>query len=540
MRWRFAEGDRSAVARFEPVSRALSRGRRAGSAARRSGSFPDAATKAPVTGSSRPGGRRRARRASIVRVEIDASSPAEPDLVTPVLAAAGLRVGGPALARVRRLLLALGARALGRWWGRDVPGFAAFAARAAARREASRGERAVRGSGDETTSRPSSPSAAPRRGSRPASAPKESRRSGAPRAGGDAAGDLERALGRWAAAASLRPVDPPVRRPMPAGFLRGVSYAMSNSIEAGYASPRSRETLARLARLKANSVSVMPFAFQGEAGRPDLFFVHRSPRGETDEGTVRAVENARSLGMTAMIKPQIWVGNDVFVGKIAMRSEEDWKRWFELYRRFVVHHAIVAEAAGAALYCVGTELAATELRVADWRETIAAVRLATGAPLTYAANWAGGAVRVPFWDDLDAIGVDFYDPPSGDPGASDAALEAGAARPRGPSGALARSDRQAGPLHGGRLSARARGMDLTARREQRTSRFRGGLRAGDRRGVPRPREGAVVEGGLLVEGVLVRPRGPAGRARIQRSRRRNRTGGRGWFRAARAERERSR
>jgi hypothetical protein len=53
------------------------------------------------------------------------------------------------------------------------------------------------------------------------------------------------------------------------------------------------------------------------------------------------------------------------------------------------------------------------------------VRLATGAPLIYAANWAGGAVRVPFWDDLDAIGVDFYDPPSGDPEASDAALEAG-------------------------------------------------------------------------------------------------------------------
>jgi hypothetical protein len=129
--------------------------------------------------------------------------------------------------------------------------------------------------------------------------------------------------------------------------------------------------------------------------------------------------------MTAMVKPQIWVGNDVFVGNLAMRSEEDWKRWFGLYRRFLVHNAIVAEAAGAALFCVGTELMGTEARTADWREAIAAVRLATGAPLTYAANWTGGAVRVPFWDALDVIGVDFYDPPSADPEATDAGLEAG-------------------------------------------------------------------------------------------------------------------
>jgi len=108
-----------------------------------------------------------------------------------------------------------------------------------------------------------------------------------------------------------------------------------------------------------------------------------------------------------------------------MRSEEDWRGFFDAYRRFIVHHAVVAEAAGAGLFCVGTELVATESRAREWRETIAAVRLATGAPLTYASNWAAGAPRVPFWDALDAIGVDFYDSLSPDPGASDAALDAG-------------------------------------------------------------------------------------------------------------------
>jgi hypothetical protein len=200
---------------------------------------------------------------------------------------------------------------------------------------------------------------------------------------------------------------------------------MSNSVESSYASPRSRETLARIAGIGADSVSIMPFAFLREADVPWIGFIHRRPGGETDEGTVRAVEDARRLRMSAMVKPQLWVGRGRFVGEIAMRTEGDWKLFFESYRRFLVHHAIVSEAAGAALFCVGTELVATESRVREWRETIAAARLATGAPLIYAANWAAGAPKVAFWDALDAVGVDFYDSLSKDPRASDEALEAG-------------------------------------------------------------------------------------------------------------------
>ncbi|MDQ2980024.1 MAG: hypothetical protein M3R62_12465, partial [Acidobacteriota bacterium] len=434
VRWQFPERDRPALARFEPViARFLPK---AGAARIEVRIFPEPVTKARLTGSSRPADV--AVRDGAVRVEIDASAPLQPDLVSPVLAAAAYAARDPRLAARPTLLLALGARAVGQWWGREVSGFAGFARRAGvsvtpSEAMAAADESPIRRAGSYDLRDAVSPILAVgcaaswlEAGVRAEGEPAVLRLVG----GGEA--PLTQALRRWEAEASAGPALPVRRRPLPAGFLRGVSYAMSNSIDAGYASPRSAETLRRLAGIGANSISVMPFAFEREADRPTLFFVHRSPRGETDEGTVRAVENARSLGMTAMVKPQIWVGNDVFVGKIAMRSEEDWKRWFELYRRFVVHHAIVAEAAGAALYCVGTELAATELRVADWRETIAAVRLATGAPLTYAANWAGGAVRVPFWNDLDAIGVDFYDPPSGDPEASDAALETGvrtAARP---------------------------------------------------------------------------------------------------------------
>ncbi len=250
---------------------------------------------------------------------------------------------------------------------------------------------------------------------------------------------LEAALKRWAGEAPAQKAAPPARRALPAGFLRGVSYAMSNSVDGSYASPRSRETLARVAKMSANSISIMPFAFMRDARAPGVSFIHRRPGGETDEGTVRAVSDARELGMSAMVKPQIWIGGGRFVGEASMSGEEDWRRFFDAYRRFIVHHAVVSEAAGAAFFCVGTELVGTEGRERQWRETIAAVRLATGAPLTYASNWATGAPKVPFWDALDAIGVDFYDSLSQDPNATDAALDAGVRAAAQPLERLART-----------------------------------------------------------------------------------------------------
>jgi hypothetical protein len=121
-----------------------------------------------------------------------------------------------------------------------------------------------------------------------------------------------------------------------------------------------------------------------------------------------------------------------------MPDEQAWQTWFDGYRRFLVHQAVVAESAGAALFCVGTELKSTETREKQWRDVIAAVRLATGAPLLYAANWAANAPKITFWDALDAIGVDFYDPLGKPEKLPDAALEEGARRAARPVADLSR------------------------------------------------------------------------------------------------------
>jgi hypothetical protein len=423
--WRFRESERFAIARWEPVLRRFLAARRAEPIVVRL--FPDPSTKARATGSSRPADVSREKEQVVV--DLDVSSPLEPDCVTPVLASAALGAQDTRLFSRPLLLAALGARAAGRWWGREVAGFAAFA-RAAGVEPAA--EQILRADEEVSPILAIGTAASWIEAGARAEGEESVRRF---LTGEDAA--CLQALLRWGKLAPGGRVAAPARRPLPPGFLRGISYAMSNSIGGGYVSPRSRETLQKLTKLSANAISVMPFAFSREPKKPEITFVHRSPQGETDEGTVRAVADARSLGMTAMIKPQIWLPG-VFVGQVAMASEEEWGRWFSNYRRFVVHHALVAEASGAAIFCIGTELVGTEDRRRQWLETIAAVRLATGAALTYASNWAAGAPRVSFWDSLDAVGVDFYDPLSSDANASDAVLEAGARRAAAPLAELAR------------------------------------------------------------------------------------------------------
>lgn len=426
--WRFAEADRRAFEKWGPVlDRFLAAAPVRSAVTVRL--YPDPATKALFMGSSRPadlawedGG---------FRVDVDASAPAEPDLVSPVLAAAAAGGAEPRLRGRATLLLAAGARAHGRWWGREVATFASFLERVGSHPTVADVLGLRESDGLSPIALVGAAAAWLEAGGRAGGEAAVRRALGAPER------ELSAALERWRRAALDRKDTPPRRRAMPTGFLRGVSYAMSNSVEGSYASPQSRETLRRLSRMSVDSVSVIPYAFSETARTPEIRFVHRSPRGETDESTVRAVSDARALGMTAMVKPQVWVGGGAFVGTIAMENPADWAKWFAAYRRFVVHHAIVAEASGAALFCVGTELSGTEGHDALWRATIAAVRQATGAPLLYASNWAAGAPRVRFWDALDAIGADFYDPLAADPNASDAVLVEGVRRAARPLARLA-------------------------------------------------------------------------------------------------------
>jgi hypothetical protein len=215
--------------------------------------------------------------------------------------------------------------------------------------------------------------------------------------------------------------------PAPLPFLRGVSLAMENSLEGGYHAPALDRQLDRLAAMGVDAVSLMPFAFEEGPSAPRLHMLGGSPESETDVGLIHAVRRARAHGLRTLYKPHIWVGGGSWPGDVAMRDETAWRQWWRDYRRYVLHHAVLARWSGADLFSIGCELSGTLGRAEDWRRLIAAVRQVFPGPLTYAGNWSGDLERAPFWEQLDLVGVDAYFPLSSDPAAGRAELARGAA-----------------------------------------------------------------------------------------------------------------
>ena len=71
--------------------------------------------------------------------------------------------------------------------------------------------------------------------------------------------------------------------------------------------------------------------------------------------------------------------------------------------------AHLAESVGAIQFIVGTELGQTIQQKELWRETIDRIKSVYNGQLTYAASW-DEVDKVPFWNELDVVGVDFYFP----------------------------------------------------------------------------------------------------------------------------------
>ena len=188
-----------------------------------------------------------------------------------------------------------------------------------------------------------------------------------------------------------------------------------------------------LADLGTNWIVQTPFGWQRAADGPEVLLA-RGERvwwGERDHGIRRTTEAARAHGIKTMLKPHIWLSDrdrDTWRGDIAMDSDEDWAEWFANYERFILHYAALAEELKIEALCIGTELHGTMQRESDWRSLIAKVRAVYSGPLTYAANWYEEYEEVPFWDELDWIGIQAYFPLSEEDHPDRRTLEAGWSR----------------------------------------------------------------------------------------------------------------
>ncbi len=185
--------------------------------------------------------------------------------------------------------------------------------------------------------------------------------------------------------------------------IRGVNFVAPSKAA-------SESCMMPVRQLNADWVALNPYAFCRK-GQPEV--VHNVSRqwwGERPEGVRACVQYAHKQGMKVLIKPHVWVEGQGWAGDFTLTNEADWQRWEQTYSQYILTFADLAKATGADMICIGTEFRqAVKQRPAFWKRLIQQVRSRYSGPLTYAANWDEYAT-VPFWSQLDYIGIDAYFP----------------------------------------------------------------------------------------------------------------------------------
>ncbi len=173
----------------------------------------------------------------------------------------------------------------------------------------------------------------------------------------------------------------------------------------------SHEHVSPLIKASANYVALMPFGFIKDLSSPKI--IHNTNRqwfGETEKGVIQYGKEFEKKGINLMIKPQIWVWKGEFTGYIKMNSEENWRILENSYLDFILTYAKTAQQLKADVFCIGTELEKFVInRPEFWNKLIKEVKKVYKGKLTYAANW-DEFKRVPFWNEIDYIGIDAYFP----------------------------------------------------------------------------------------------------------------------------------
>ena len=165
--------------------------------------------------------------------------------------------------------------------------------------------------------------------------------------------------------------------------------------------------------LNVGWIAVVPYAFTPKEEARVYFENSHQWWGETPQGAESTIKLAKDNGLKVMVKPQVYMHRD-WVGHMDFDTEEKWKKWEDSYRKYIITFAKVAADHDAEIFCVGTEYKlAAKKREAFWRSLIKEIRTFYKGEITYSSNW-DGYQSVPFWDDLDYVGLSAYFPLTND------------------------------------------------------------------------------------------------------------------------------
>jgi hypothetical protein len=182
---------------------------------------------------------------------------------------------------------------------------------------------------------------------------------------------------------------------------------------------QSDQSLYDLSQLGTNTVALNVWWFQ-QTPSSTTIAEDDTRYSSTMSSIQHAIDTIHSLGMNVLLKPMVDVDDGTWRAQITPSNVNDW---FASYTSFIDTFADLAQTdknEGVTMLSVGCELNSMEQYTQQWNNVIASVRSRYSGQLTYAANWnatsaggvnnLGGYNTVPWWNKLDAIGIDAYFP----------------------------------------------------------------------------------------------------------------------------------
>jgi hypothetical protein len=161
--------------------------------------------------------------------------------------------------------------------------------------------------------------------------------------------------------------------------------------------------------LGAEWVCIMPYGFIREQGSKVIYNHPFQWWGEQRPGVITSIVVAKEQGLKVCIKPHLWT-QGVYTGAYHPPKGESWKEFEGTYSDFILDYARISDSLGVDLFCLGSELStATKKESEFWSSLICHVREEYTGMLSYAANW-DNYQNIPFWKELDVIGVNAYFP----------------------------------------------------------------------------------------------------------------------------------
>jgi hypothetical protein len=186
-------------------------------------------------------------------------------------------------------------------------------------------------------------------------------------------------------------------------FMNGVSFvAPANRIMG--------DVFQDVIEINASWVAIMPYAF-ANGNVPEIQFdQERQWWGERTSGVIETIHLAKQKNLRILLKPHVWVRGQGWTGEFMLQNEVDWKTWEVNYEKYILHFASLADSLNIEAFCVGLEYKnAVRQRPEFWRKLLLETRKIYKGKITYAANW-DNYQNIPFWDDVDFIGINAYFP----------------------------------------------------------------------------------------------------------------------------------